>query len=361
MNRRDFINAAAGGLASIGVGSHGSTRAANSQAPKVRVGVIGVRHSHTTGKLEAIRQLSDVFELIGIVEPDAALRKSRENHPKYQGVLWLSENELLESPNLEAVIIETGVHDLTPTAERCIAKKKHVHLEKPGSNSRVAFTRLFESARERRRHIQLGYMLRHNPAFDFCFRAVRDGVIGRVFEVTAAMSKLVDDTERRELAENPGGAMFELGCHLVDSVVTILGAPAKVRAFSRETRTDGMPDNQLAVLEYRDAIATIRSSIVEPFGNERRHFDVSGENGTIAIRPLEPPQVEVLLKRPAGKFRAGRQSITLPASEGRYHLQMREFAAIIRGKPTPRWSADHDLAVHLAVLQASGLPTDTDR
>lgn len=361
MNRRNFLHqSAVGALASAGLArTTAAVEKSTSQHPKVRVGFVGTQHAHATGKLAAICELPDDFELVGVVETDDETRRARQAHPKYGGVKWLSEAELLNAPGLQAIVVETAVRDLVPTAQRCIDAGCHVHLEKPGCQSRAEFVRLFAAARQRNRQIQMGYMLRNNLAFDYCFRAVRKGHLGRVFEVTAAMSKLVDDKGRGEYASNGGGAMFELGCHLIDAIVAVLGPPQKVVPFNRETRSDGVLDNQLAVFEYPSATATIRTSIVEPFGSERRHFEVSGENGTIAIRPLEPPQLKLVLERPVGQLRAGRQVVQLPKSSGRYHDQLREFAAIVRGDAEPQWSAEHDLSVHLAVLQASGLPTDT--
>ena len=152
--------------------------------------------------------------------------------------------------------------------------------------------------------------------------------------------------------------MFELGCHVIDSLLTVLGPPSKVTPFNRATRGDGVLDSQTAVFEYSDAIATIRSSIVEPHGGDRRHFEVSGENGTISIRPLEPPKLQLALERSIGGFQAGTTDVEIPFDERRYHKQLQEFAAIVRGDKQPEWSAKHDLAVQLAVLQASGMPTD---
>jgi predicted dehydrogenase len=324
---------------------------------RIGVGFIGTQHAHAAGKLEAARSLAHEFQVVGIVEPDINQRQLLAGHPKFRGVRWLSESELLNLPTVEAVIIETAVPDLVPAAQRAIEASKHVHLEKPGGISRATFCHLFESALARKRHIQMGYMLRSNPAFEFCFRVVREGLLGRIFEVSGAMGKLADDKVRREIAAVGGGAMFELGCHLIDAAITILGPPTNVKSFNRATQSDGVPDNQLAVLEYADALATIRASIVEPFGSERRHFEVTGEKGTIEIRPLEPPSLELTLNKPTETFLAGQQTIKLSKSKGRYQGELREFARIIRGGTPQTWSAEHDLAVHLTVLQASGLPT----
>ena len=46
-----------------------------------------------------------------------------------------------------------------------------------------------------------------------------------------------------------------------------MGAPDKVHAFQRQTRSDdGLADNQLAVLEYPDALATVRSALMDVDG-----------------------------------------------------------------------------------------------
>jgi predicted dehydrogenase len=361
MFRRDFLFRSGVGIFAGAIGNFVKPTPvrARSKGEKVRVGFIGIQHSHAEGKLTALLDLRDDFELVGVVESDPQLRKSLEAAAEYRNIRWLTELELLSSKKVDAIVIETAVRDLVPTAQRCIDADTHVHLEKPGCESRKAFVRLFDAARARGRHIQMGYMLRHNPAFEFCFRTIREGWLGRVFEVTGSMSKLVDSDKRQQYAEYAGGAMFELGCHIIDAMVTVLGPPQKVTPFNRATRDDRVLDNQVAVFEFSDAIATIRTSIVEPFGSERRHFEVSGENGTLAIRPLEPPNLQLALERPAGGFKSGLQAVELPAEQGRYHKQLREFARIVRGDVRPHWSAEHDLAVQLAVLQASGLPTDS--
>jgi predicted dehydrogenase len=85
--------------------------------------------------------------------------------------------------------------------------------------------------------------------------------------------------------------MFNLGCHLIDVLVIVLGKPEKVTAYVRRTRPqqDNLADNQLAVFEYPKATATVRSSVMEVDGGKRRQFVVCGDKGTVDIKPLEPP------------------------------------------------------------------------
>ena len=64
-------------------------------------------------------------------------------------------------------------------------------------------------------------------------------------------------------------------------------------------------DNQLAVFDYPTATATLRSSVIEPFGTERRQFTVCGEEGTIEIYPLEPPKLRMALNKFRDSYRRG--------------------------------------------------------
>jgi predicted dehydrogenase len=201
-------------------------------------------------------------------------------------------------------------------------------------------------------------MFRYNPAFQLLFRVARQGWLGRIFEVHGVISKTVGNQTRRELAEYPGGTMFELGCHLIDALVCLLGKPDHVSPFVRRTRgpEDNLADNQLAVFEYPLATATIRSALIEVDGFRRRQFVVCGDEGTVDIRPLEPPRLTLTLAQARGPYHEGTQEVELPVAEGRYDGDFVDLAAIIRGDKGPDYTPAHDLAVHEAVLRASGVP-----
>jgi predicted dehydrogenase len=265
----------------------------------------------------------------------------------------------LNTPGLQVVAVETDVRDLVPTARRCVAAGMNVHLDKPAGESLAEFRALLEDATRRRLTVQMGYMLRYNPAFQFCFRAVREGWLGNVFELHAVMSKQLDAATRKGLEEYRGGAMFELGCHVIDSVVSVLGKPQKVTPFARRTHTelDTLADNQLAVFEYPSDTATVRSAVIEPQGEQRRQFVVCGEEGVIDIRPLEPPRLSLTLKQARGGYARGQQIVELAKSTGRYDGEFLDLGKIVRGEKPADFTPAHDLAVHEAILLASGLAT----
>lgn len=356
-DRRQFIQAVAATSAVTPlVGWHAG---AAERSRKIKIGQIGTKHAHAGGKMATMRKFSDEFEVVGVVEPDAAQQERMAATPTYAGLTWMTAEELLNVDGLQAVAVETEVRNLLATAQHCIDAQLHVHLDKPAGENLPAFKRLLDAAAGQQRIIQMGYMYRYNPAFQFLFAAVEKGWLGQIFEIDAVMSKTVSADTRRQLAAYPGGSMFELGCHLMDAIVQVAGKPDHVSAFNRRTRPDQdtLLDNCLAVLEYPKTTATLRTALIEVDGGRRRQFVVCGDQGTIDIRPLEPPRLTLTLDRPQDGFRSGRQEVKLPQLGGRYDGDFQDLAKIIRGEKTSDFSAAHDLAVQAAVLEASGLAT----
>lgn len=334
----------------------GKVRAAKA-ARKIKVGQIGTAHPHAEGKIKTLRKLTDWYEVVGIVEADAERRKDAQKDSSYEGLKWMTEEQLLNTPGLQAVAVEDTHHGLVPAAMRCVEAGMHVHLDKPPGESLSAFKRVLDEATRRKLAVQPGYMYRYNPGFQLCFKAVRQGWLGEIFEVHGVMSKTVSRSSRKRWLQYRGGTMFNLGSHLIDALVAVLGKPDKVTAYVRSTKPqwDNLRDNQLAVFEYPQATATIRSAVMEVEGGRRRQFVVCGDKGTVDIRPLEAPKVRLALDGPRGKYVEGYQDVKMPKMPGRYDEQLIDFARVIRGEKQLDYSASHDLIVHEALLLASGL------
>ncbi|MEI8211168.1 MAG: Gfo/Idh/MocA family oxidoreductase [Planctomycetota bacterium] len=329
------------------------TSSASTKDP-IRVGQIGVGHGHAS-KLSVYRQSSD-YEVVGIVEADPALRAKAEKAPAFQGVPWMSEEQLLQTPGLQAVLVETSPAECLDVAELCIDAGLHVHLDKPAGESIEQYERILKQAATKRLMVQMGYMFRYNPGFLLLEDLLREEVLGEIFEVHGVMSKVVDPENRTRHARFPGGMMFELGCHLVDLVVRILGAPTQVSSFSQTSSRaqDKLADNMLSVLTYPHTIATIKSSALEVEGFARRHLVVCGSRGTFHMQPLDQPTVNLTLTHAVGEYRVGENKRSFPPFE-RYVADAMQMAHVIRGESEVDYDASHDRLVQRTLLQACGL------
>src|SRR6185369_3157639 len=123
--RRDFLSA----LGTAAILSHCHVAAAQPSAGRIKIGQIGVAHAHAS-KLGVYRKSAD-YEVAGIVEPSSELRQKAELQEAFRGVPWMTQEQLLAVPGLQAVLVETEVRDLLNAAEACVAVGKHIHLDKP--------------------------------------------------------------------------------------------------------------------------------------------------------------------------------------------------------------------------------------
>jgi predicted dehydrogenase len=353
-DRREMIRQVTAAVAASAISVTVGLSAEEPAKPRIKVGQIGVGHGHAT-KLAVYRESPD-YEVVGIVEPDEELRKEAEGKPAFRGLKWLTREQLLDTPGLQAILVETRVRDLLDTAEACVAAGKHVHLDKPAGASLPHIKRILDAAAKKKLLVQMGYMFRYNPAVVLLREFLKNSWLGDVFEAHAVMSKVVGPAERKQLAEFRGGIMFELGCHVLDLVVGFLGKPAEVAAFNRHSSPldDGLLDNTLAVLSYPQATATIRSSALEVEGGSRRHLVVCGTEGTFHIQPLDSPAARVSLSRARGAYKKGTQEVTFPKYT-RYVADAADMARIIRGEKAADFTADHDLAVQETLLKACGM------
>jgi predicted dehydrogenase len=141
--------------------------------------------------------------------------------------------------------------------------------------------------------------------------------------------------------------------------VAVLGRPVKVTRFLRHDGTipDNLADNTLAVLEYDHAVAEISLAGFHRNGNRHRFLEVIGSNGSARMQPYTfPSRLTVDLGDAAGPYKAGEQTIDMPAPPGLgYTPDFREMAAIMREGARPSHSAEHDLVAQETLLRICGV------
>lgn len=323
---------------------------------RIKIGQLGTGHMHAY-KIRTLRQFPEVFDIVGVAEDDPLQKAASVHQEMYQGLKWMSSDELLGTEDLDAVLVETEEHSLVPTAMRCIRAGKHIHLDKPPGEVLSSFEELLAEAEMRNRAVQLGYMYRYSPAVRFCTDAVRTGLLGSIFTFDAVMSRYDGEGFRKTIKTFNAGAAYIFLCHLVDLAIIFLGAPIRIVPMSTCTRNDGVVDNGLVVMEFsRGCTATLRASIVEVGGFERRNLVICGEKGTLVVQPLElnndaaGGRVFLNMLEDSEAFKKGFQEISQPPLKDRYEDQLLEFAEIVRGDILNPYPYHHELLVQKCFL-----------
>ena len=196
---------------------------------KIRIAQIGVCHEHASGKINTLKRLPEYFEIAGVVDDNSFSRTPKlagGDLTPYAGLKFLSLEEVLNDPTIEAVTVEVPNNELVPMAIRCMERNLPMHLDKPAGEDPVLYRKLLDGCRERNLPLQMGFMFRGNPAFRFCIEAIRSRLIGEVFEIEADMNHCYGGEEYQEyIGKFSGGIMYNLGCHLIDFVAAAMGRP----------------------------------------------------------------------------------------------------------------------------------------
>ena len=325
---------------------------------KIKIGQIGIGHNHGESKMKAVRKFPELFEVIGYAEENERWIEKRGNNKGYAGLPRLSVEEIIEKS--DAILIESDVWDLTKYAKMCVDAGKHIHMDKPASGSLEEYKYVLDTAKEKNLAVQLGYMYRYNPAVLECFRRIKNGDLGEIYSINAEMSTFHPEDSKRWLTNFGGGIMYILGSHLVDLIVYLMGDPTKITSYLKHTGMDGIDfaDNNLAVLEYGNALARIFVSSVEVNGFGRRQFMVSGSKGTVNICPLERPITMTYSDTTiADKTYEDRKTILTfedNTASGRYDEMMQDFYAYILGEKENPFTYDHDYLVQKVLWEIVG-------
>ncbi|MBL9202494.1 MAG: Gfo/Idh/MocA family oxidoreductase [Opitutaceae bacterium] len=346
MHRRQFLATSA--AASAALVAPRALRAAAAPA-RIPIGFLGVTYSHGPAKLDLALKSPD-WEFIGACDPTPAGRAICEK----AGAKMISQDELFARARVVAV--ESEIRDHAAHALLALRAGKHVHLEKPTAATLADARAVFALAREKNLLVQGGFMWRYHPGFRAIFEAARAGWLGDIYLVRGFVSNNLTADRRKEWAEFPGGSMFELGSHLIDASVRLLGKPKAITPFlARHSATaDALRDNNLAVLDYDRARAVIFNTALQAGGAPQRSFEVLGTKGTATLTPIEPGKLTFDLTAAAGPYKKGAQEVPLPAYK-RYVDDLIELAAVVRGEKKLTVPLEEEFLVAETVLRASGM------
>ncbi len=338
LGRRTFVGAA---LAA-------TLRAADK--PPINIGFLGASYSHAEGKLSVLRESPD-FRLVGICETDPEVA----GKVRALRIPLLSRDEVLHDSRIQVIAVESPVRDHARDGRAALEAGKHLHLEKAPSDSFPAFQEIVNLARQRNLLLQVGYMWRYHEGINKVLEAAREGWLGPVYLVKATISNQLAPNRRADWSEFPGGIMFELGGHVIDPAVRLMGRPRKVTpVLHTDGGSDKLKDNTVAILEWDRAIGIIQSATMQPDSSRFRAFEVHGVNGSAIVNPIEPPSLLIDLHRPAGPYKAGPQPVSLPPYR-RFVDDFAELAAAVRGERKLRVTPDEDLIVEETLLKSSGM------
>lgn len=330
---------------------------------KIRIAQIGInRYSHGRDIFLTLRSCPKLFDIAGYALVENEREECREALSVFDGYNELSLEQILSDDSIEAVTIETDEIHLTKYALMAAQAGKHIHMEKPASQSLEDFESLINEMKKSKKQLHFGYMYRYNPFISEAIQCAKRGELGEILSVEAHMSRKDTPELRKWLKAFKGGMMFYLGCHLADLILTLQGEPDEVISLCTSSNENIAPaeDNAFALLKYKNGVSFVKVYATEEGGFERRQLVICTSRSTVEIKPIE-----IGVESTSEMNFAFRSSKTVyePYKSGENHLSdafdryipmLTHFCKVVRGECENEYTLDYELQLFRLLLRCCG-------
>ncbi len=320
----------------------------------------------------ALVEAVDGLELAVIVTSDPARReRAAAAHPSALLVgstadLWVAAPDL----DLQLVVVAAPNRAHVPVALDALAAGLHVVVDKPLAVTAEDGRRVVEEAERRGLVLSIFHNRRWDGDFLTVRRLVDEGVLGDVWRFESRFERWRPERlaaawrERGDPAEG-GGLLMDLGSHLIDQAVALLGPPLTVYAelFGRRPGA-AVDDDMFVALDHPSGSRShLWANSVAPRPGPR--FRVLGSKAGYVVEGMDVQEAALLAGvAPAmpgwgeappsrwGTVGAGDSLEPVPTEPGDYRRFYEGMAAAIEGGAPPP-IAPQDALLTLEVIEAA--------
>jgi predicted dehydrogenase len=339
---------------------------AQPETPPLRVGIVGLSHSHVHQILG--RPDRGDIEIVGIVESDSKLAKRySERHGYSMDIVYNTMAEMISKANPEAVTAFGSIYDHLEVVETCAPLGIHVMVEKPMAVSLEHANKMKALAEKHQIHLLTNYETTWYASNHKAREMVENNAIGELRKV------VVHDGHRgpieigvnQEFLDwltdpvlNGGGAIIDFGCYGANLITWLNKGkkPDAVMAVTQTFKPDLYPqvdDEATIIVIYPEMQGIIQASWNWPIS--RKDMEVYGKTGYIICD--NSSDIRYRLDRSKKE-----QNETLPARPTPYDDPFAQLSAVIRNKiilaPDDLSSLNNNMIV-VEILEAAKKSAET--
>jgi predicted dehydrogenase len=279
-------------------------------------------------------------QLVAVFDLDESRAKdlvAKVNH----GRAATSPADLINDPEVEAVIISTRHDSLASFALQAIRAGRHVLIEKPAGRHPAELAPLLEAERDHRVRVRIGYNHRFHPALQEAHRIIDAGTLGPLMFMRGRYGhggRVGYEKEWRAQAEiSGGGELIDQGVHLIDLARWFFGDFPHVHGTTRTFFWNmAVDDNAFLELKTADGrVAWLHASCTE--WKNLFSLEIYGRDGKLQIDGLGGSYGPERLIHYLMKPEMGVPDTTIrefPGSDSSWKLEMEEFEQdILLGRP----------------------------
>jgi predicted dehydrogenase len=317
--------------------------------PPIHVAIVGLVHGHVEGFLNNLPAHPEI-QLVGISEPDAALRQQYINRTHLPATIFFpTEAAMLQSTHPQAILVYTSTAGHRAAIEQAAPLHIAAMVEKPLATTTEDALAIQQIAQRYNVPILTNYettwynsniaaanMLSEGKLGELRKLVIHDGHKGpKEINVGPEFLSWLTDPKL-----NGGGALFDFGCYGVDLATWIMHGelPLTVTAVTLHLKPSIYPhvdDDSTIILRYPKAQAVIMPSWNWPFA--RKDMEVYGATGYIdTLYEDHNPGAKLRLRLPG---ETSEHVETAPALAAPQDNSLNYLAAVLNGTLHPT----HDL------------------
>lgn len=204
--------------------------------------------------------------------------------------------ELL-AQDLDLVVVASPPTSHVPLARAALDARSAVVVDKPLCASAADGEALLAHARAAGRPLTVFQNRRWDSDFLTLLRVIASGALGEIRHVESRFERWKpspDPTKpwRRAGPQEAGGVVYDLGAHLIDQAVQLLGPVTGLHADLRSfAGTDGPDDGFLSLQHAKGAVSRLWTSTVA--GQPGPRFRVLGSEGAFVSWGLDPQEAQL--------------------------------------------------------------------
>lgn len=204
---------------------------------------------------------------------------------------YLDYKEMLDSDEVEAIIIATPTNTHAEIALECLKAKKHVLIEKPMSRTLSEAKEINNLAKKNKVKVMVGMNLRYRPDAMLMKSLVSSGELGDIFYIRCGWLRKQSSNQKwfMNKSQSGGGVIIDLGILVLDLALWILNdtkmKSVSIQKFNHNTKD--VEDSAVGMVRF-DNGQVISFEVSWDLHSEwdKFHLAAFGTKGTAHLNPL---------------------------------------------------------------------------
>src|SRR5215469_3905640 len=203
-----------------------------------------------------------------------------------------SVDQLLAIDSIRLIVVATPNTSHAEIARQCLLAGRDVVIDKPFATAYAEAADLVAVAKQHGRLLSVYQNRRWDGDFLTVQKLIADHKLGRIALFESHFDRFRPHPKTnawRETAKPGSGILFDLGSHLIDQALVLLGEPEWLSADVRIERDDAEVDDAFdLVLRYKSMRAMLRASVLASTPTPR--FAIQGTGGGYLKYGLDPQE-----------------------------------------------------------------------